>query len=74
VTDRFGEATLDDGGAGVVVRVRVETDVTLERGQEAIIIGYDEEREEFTVAPIEELLPDSERAELRRRRARRARH
>lgn len=56
VTDRFGEATLEDGGAGLVVRVRVDDGVKLERGQEALIVGYDEEREEFTVAPMDELL------------------
>src|SRR5438045_2884706 len=29
VTDRFGEALLEDGGAGLVVRVRVDTGETL---------------------------------------------
>jgi hypothetical protein len=59
VTEKFGEAELEDGGAGIVVRVRIDTDVKLARGQEAIIVGYDDEREEFTVAPMEELLPRS---------------
>lgn len=52
VTERFGEAMLDDGGAGLVVRVRVETGEKLGRGDQAVIVGYDEEREEFTVAPM----------------------
>lgn len=54
VTDRFGEATLEDGGAGVVVRVRVESGEKLGRGDQAVIVGYDAERQEFTVAPMED--------------------
>jgi hypothetical protein len=52
VTDKFGEATLADGGAGLVVRVRVEAGDKLARGEQAVIVGYDEERGEFTVAPM----------------------
>ena len=55
VTDRFGEATLEDGGAGVVVRVRVESGEKLMRGQQAVIVGYDDQRHEFTVAPMDVL-------------------
>jgi hypothetical protein len=61
VTDRFGEATLEDGGAGVVVRVRVESGEKLGRGDQAVIVGYDADRQEFTVAPMEGLLADSTR-------------
>lgn len=53
VTDRFGEATLEDGGAGLVVRVRVESGEKLQRGQQAVILGYDEVKHEFTVAPMD---------------------
>ena len=58
VTDRFGEALLEDGGAGLVVRVRVETGETLKRGDQVVIVGYDDERQEFTVAPMDNLLDD----------------
>lgn len=61
VTDRFGEATLEDGGAGVVVRVRVETGEKLGRGDQAVIVAYDAERQEFTVAPMEGLLDEEPR-------------
>lgn len=54
VTEKFGEATLDDGGAGLVVRVRVESGEKLGRGQQAVIVGYDDERHEYTVAPMDE--------------------
>lgn len=60
VTDRFGEATLEDGGAGVVVRVRVEAGEKLARGDQAVIVGYDAKRQEFSVAPLEDLLDEEE--------------
>src|SRR5688572_21379276 len=60
VTEKFGEATLDDGGAGLVVRVRVESGEKLGRGQQAVIIGYDDEKHEYTVAPMDEALEDDE--------------
>jgi len=68
VTDRFGEALLEDGGAGLVVRVRVETDEKLARGDQALIVGYDAERHEFTVAPMKNLLDErpAERTEEER--------
>lgn len=68
VTDRFGEATLDDGGAGLVVRVRVESGEKLARGQQAVIVGYDDERHEYTVAPMD--AADDEEPEDAHRRAR----
>ena len=61
VTDRFGEAILEDGGAGVVVRVRVESGEKLARGDQAVIVGYDAEKQEFTVAPMADLLDEEPR-------------
>lgn len=65
VTDRFGEATLEDGGAGVVVRVRVDGGERLARGDCAVIVGYDADRQEFTVAPLDEVF-EHERSRTRR--------
>ena len=62
----FGEATLDDGGAGVVVRVRVESGERLARGDQAVIVGYDADKQEFTVAPMPDLLEDVRDEEPRR--------
>jgi hypothetical protein len=42
------------------VRVRVDAGEKLERGQQALIVGYDEAKQEFTVAPMDELLGDGE--------------
>ena len=51
----FGEATLEDGGAGLIVRVRIDTGEQLKRGDEALIVDYDEEKQQFTVAPMDDL-------------------
>jgi hypothetical protein len=59
VTDRFGEAMLEDGGAGLVVRVRVDAGEQLARGEQAVIVAYDADREEFTVAPMRDVLGDT---------------
>jgi hypothetical protein len=72
VTDRFGEALLEDGGAGVVVRVRVESGERLGRGDQAVIVGYDAERQEFTVAPMEGLLEERDAADEGEAASRRA--
>jgi hypothetical protein len=52
VDESFGEATLEDGGAGLVVRVRVDAGDPMKRGEQAVIVGFDEEREVFVVAPM----------------------
>ena len=66
VTDRFGEALLEDGGAGVVVRVRVESGEKLARGDQAVIVGYDADKQEFTVAPMEDVLEEEPRRKTAR--------
>ena len=63
VTDRFGEALLEDGGAGLVVRVRVETGEKLKRGDQVVIVSYDGERQEFTVAAMDNLLDEREQSD-----------
>ncbi len=56
VTAKFGEATLHDGGAGLVVRVRVEDGKQLARGEQALIVDYDAERESYLVEPMRDVL------------------
>lgn len=58
VNDKFGEATLADGGAGLVLRVRVDAGKQLARGEQALIVDYDAERETFLVEPMAELMAD----------------
>jgi hypothetical protein len=56
VTEKFGEATLHDGGAGLVLRVRIEDGKQLARGEQALIVDYDAERETYLVEPMRDVL------------------
>lgn len=58
VSDKFGEATLEDGGAGLVIRVRVDSGKRLGRGEQALIIDFDAQHETFLVEPMKGLLPE----------------
>ena len=58
VTNKFGEATLPDGGAGLVIRVRIEDGKQLARGEQALIVDYDAERESYLVEPMRDVLAD----------------
>jgi hypothetical protein len=55
VTSSFGEALLEDGGAGLVVRVRVDREVSVVRGDHVLIVDWDSEHESFLVEPMDEL-------------------
>lgn len=56
VSATFGEATLPDGGAGLVVRVRVEGGKQLGRGEQALIVDYDADRETYLVEPLRDVI------------------
>jgi hypothetical protein len=58
VTDKLGEATLHDGGAGLVLRVRVDDGKHLGRGEQALIVDYDAERETYLVEPMRDVLTE----------------
>jgi hypothetical protein len=58
VTQKFGEATLHDGGAGLVLRVRIEDGKQLTRGEQALIVDYDADRETYLVEPMRDVLTD----------------
>jgi hypothetical protein len=58
VSAKFGEATVQDGGAGLVLRVRVEDGKVLGRGEQALIVDYDPERETYLVEPMRDVLSD----------------
>ena len=58
VTSKFGEATLPDGGAGLVIRVRIEDGKQLGRGEQALIVDYDAERESYLVEPMRDVMAD----------------
>jgi Protein of unknown function (DUF1449) len=56
VNKTFGEALLEDGGAGIVVRVRVDRELAVKRGDQMLIVDYDREHESFLVEPVDEVL------------------
>lgn len=58
VSDKFGEAILEDGGAGLVIRVRVDAGKRLGRGEQALIVDFDKQHETFLVEPMEGLLSE----------------
>jgi hypothetical protein len=59
VTSTFGEASLEDGGAGLVLRVRVDREpkAGVKRGDQMLIVEWDRERESFLVEPMDVLEP-----------------
>ncbi|MEO6600257.1 MAG: glycine zipper family protein [Polyangiaceae bacterium] len=56
VTSTFGEALLEDGGAGLVLRVRVDRELAVKRGDQMLIVEWDVEHESFLVEPVDEVL------------------
>lgn len=56
----FGQAEIDDGGAGSLVQVRCSEENQLHRGSQALIFDYDPAREVFKVVPLDDdLLRDA---------------
>ena len=59
VTESFGQAEIDDGGAGLLVQVRTRREGTaLGRGSKALIFDYDGDDEVFLVVPLTAELGD----------------
>lgn len=58
----FGQATVNDGGAGVLVQVRCAHGNTLKRGDEALILSYDAAADTYEIEPMDELLRDPDEA------------
>jgi hypothetical protein len=56
VTEVFGTAEVDDGGAGLVVAIRCETEAKLKRGSTALLIDYDPKDDTYFVEPYDDLL------------------
>jgi hypothetical protein len=56
VNKTFGEALIEDGGAGIVVRVRVDRELEVKRGDQMLIVDYDREHQSFLVEPVDEVL------------------
>lgn len=56
VDGRFGQATLEDGGAGLILQVRYDAKPgapELRRGDPVLIVHFDEARDAFVVEPMQ---------------------
>jgi hypothetical protein len=58
VNERFGQATLADGGAGLILDVRCDTPGALRQGDKALLVSWDQEREAFEVEPLDGMLDE----------------
>lgn len=61
VTEKFGEATLEDGGAGLVLQVRVDAGASLKRGDLALIVDFDAAKDSFLIVPLESVMGQGDR-------------
>ena len=58
VTDKHGEAELNDGGAGLILKIRSDIkDDLLRQGDRVILVEYLEEANTYRVAPVKEKSP-----------------
>ena len=57
VTTRFGQATLSDGGGGLNLTIRADTDENnIKRGDQVLIVGFDRETSTFLVESYQTVL------------------
>ncbi len=56
VDDRFGQATIEDGGTVLAIAVRCDRPGALARGDRALIIEFDRERQAYIVEPSGDVL------------------
>lgn len=55
VTDKHGEAALNDGGAGLILKIRSDnTDNLLKQGDKVLLVAYVEEANIYRVTPVKE--------------------
>lgn len=55
VTDKHGEAELNDGGAGLILKVRSDNSTSLlKKGDRVMLVTYLEETNTYRVAPVED--------------------
>jgi hypothetical protein len=59
VDSSFGQARVEIGGTELLVNIRCDRENSLGRGDEVLIIGYDEEDEAYAVEPMGDLIDSS---------------
>ncbi|MCG5051970.1 MAG: YqiJ family protein [Myxococcales bacterium] len=57
VDARFGQARVDDGGAGLIVEIRSTPATALARGERVVLVAWDVKREAFEVERFDDVLP-----------------
>ena len=65
VDARFGQATVEDGGAGLILQVRCDREGALQRGDHALIVSFDGVRDAFVIEPLAPERVAAEPARLR---------
>jgi hypothetical protein len=60
VDERFGQATIEDGGSVLVIQVRCDRPGALARGDKALIIEFDRARQAYVVEPSADMLTGSD--------------
>ncbi|HEY0477909.1 MAG TPA: hypothetical protein VGD37_10315 [Kofleriaceae bacterium] len=60
VDDHFGQATIEDGGTVLIIAVRCDRPGALARGDRALIIEFDRERQAYLVEPAADMLAGAE--------------
>ncbi|MFY2561796.1 hypothetical protein ACN469_29625 [Corallococcus terminator] len=58
VTDRNGHATFEDGEAGFILNVVCSKKNGLKRGDPALVLSYDAQRDVYEVEPVDWLMPE----------------
>ena len=53
VDERYGQATLEDGGAGLILQVRYAGAATVRKGDHAVLVDYDHRRDVYLIEPVE---------------------
>ena len=56
VSESYGQAILEDGGAGLILSVRSDIPNEFHKGSKAIIIGYDKNKDVFDIIAENELM------------------
>lgn len=59
VDEDFGQATIEDGGTVLVIPVRCDRPEKLGRGDKALVIDFDRERQAYVVEPSADIMPAS---------------
>ena len=62
VDDKFGQATIEDGGTVLIIAVRCDKPDKLKRGDKALVVEFDPERQAYIVEPAADMLAAGEPA------------